>query len=99
MGFMTSIGKAVPMMHRALFNATAWVIKISGATGQLVSFITATGTLITILLTVRALADSARVYMGTIKYVVQEARYALNPWHKHKKTDLAGPNFQNPFRR
>ena len=46
----------------------------------------------------RAIYDTARVFMGTMKYLIQEARYAINPWHKHSKTDLSGPDLENPFR-
>ena len=95
---MIAVGKAVPWAQRFLFNAIALIIKITGATGRLAEFIVALGTMVVLILSIRAIYDTARVFMGTVKYLAQEARYAINPWHKHSKTDLSGPDLNNPFR-
>lgn len=49
-------------------------------------------------LAIKALYDTARVFMGTMKYAVQELKYGLNPWHKHNSNDLCGPDLKNPFK-
>ena len=95
---MIAVGKAVPWAQRFLFNAIALIIKITGATGRLAEFIVALGTMVVLILSIREIHDTARVFMGTVKYLAQEARYAINPWHKHSKTDLSGPDLKNPFR-
>lgn len=95
---MLSIGKALPLLQRYLFLTTAWMIRVTGATGQLAAFIVSVGTIVMIIISCKAIYDTARVFMGTIKYIVQEAKYALNPWHRHSKNDLEGPDFENPFK-
>ena len=97
-GSFKAIGKAVPFLKRIIVASLAWTIKVTAASGRLLACLTAIMTLVAILLIIKSLYDMARVFFGTLKYVVQEIRYGLNPWHKHKKGDLEGPDFKNPFK-
>ncbi len=97
-GLMTAVGKAVPWSQRFIFKAIALIIKVTGATGRIAEFITAIGTMVVLILSIRSIYDTARVFMGTMKYIIQEARYAINPWHKHSKKDLSGPDLKKPFK-
>ena len=97
-GAFIAIGRAVPIFKQVIVASLIWTIKVTGATGQLAACLTAIFALVFIILAFKSLYDMARVFFGTLKYVVQEIRYGLNPWHKHKKSDLTGPDFKNPFK-
>ena len=97
-GLFKTVGRAMPAVKRVIFASLSWTIKVTGAAGQLAACLTALVTLVFIILYIRSLYDLLRVFLGTCKYIVQEIRFALNPWHKHKKTDLSGPDLKNPFK-
>ena len=97
-GLMVAVGKAVPYMQKAIFTSISAIIKLTGATGQFATFIAAVGTMVVLILSIKAIYDTARVFMGTLKYAIQELKYGLNPWHKHKLSDLSGPDFKSPFK-
>ncbi|MBQ8185096.1 MAG: RHS repeat-associated core domain-containing protein, partial [Lachnospiraceae bacterium] len=96
-GTFIAVGKAMPIAKKLIFATLSYTIKITGITGQLAACLTAIVTLIALLLFIKSVYDLARVFFGTCKYIIQEIKYALNPWHEHKSTDLSGPDFDNAF--